>query len=313
MVFLICSLLILNCGQVYGSVSAQHAMGTLELPSPPQRVVALNWTAVEMLLSLDVVPVGVASIKGYRQWQSNHPELPEGITELGSRSQVNLKAIAALKPDLIVGYPWRHRSVYEALSKIAPTALFQQYPMSGEKDFRYFDVMQKNFVQLSRLLDKEEKAHLLIRQMRVDLDNARTRLAETGFTGEQIVIAKAIGMGLGVRVFSPESLAGTIASELGLINRWKTSIPGRDFSHIQLRELAAFQDTHMFMVGGLTDNAQQLTDSSLWPHLPFVKSHKLYSTPQLWSFGGPVSATRMATTITQTLIEQAPQSTGQGL
>ncbi|OZG73142.1 hypothetical protein BTA51_11640 [Hahella sp. CCB-MM4] len=301
---LISSVFLLSYGQVYAAVSATHALGTLELPAPPKRVVALNWTAVEMLLSLDTVPVGAASIKGYRQWQSNHPELPDGVTELGSRSQVNLKAIAALKPDLIVGYPWRHRSAYEALSKIAPTALFQQYPATGEKDFLYFDVMQSNFLQLARLLDKEEEARSLLGQMWDTIAESRKSLTSAGLEGEQIVVAKAIGMGLGVRVFSPESLAGTLTTQLGLKNRWLTSIPGRDFSHIQLRELAGFSDTHVFMVGGLSRNAQQLIDSSLWPHMPFVINDQLYSTEQLWSFGGPVSAMRMADTISWRLIEK---------
>ncbi len=296
-------LLLIN-GQAYSSVRAEHALGTLVVPEPPKRVVALNWTAVEMLLSLDVIPVGAASIKGYRTWQSDHPAIPANVTELGSRSQVNLKAIAALKPDLIVGYPWRHRSVYEALSKIAPTALFQQYPGTGEEGFLYFNVMQSNFLQLAQLLDKEEEARSLLGQMWNSIAESRKNLVKAGLEGEQVVVAKAIGMGLGVRVFSPESLAGTLTRQLGLKTRWLTSIPGRDFSHVQLRELAGFSDTHVFMVGGLSDNAQQLTDSSLWPHMPFVMDGKLYSTEQLWSFGGPVSAMRMADTISRTLIEK---------
>ncbi len=287
---------------------ARSAITIPHLTKVPQRVVALNWTAVEMLLSLDVVPVGAASIKGYRQWQSDHPQLPEGVTELGSRSQVNFRAVAALKPDLIVGYPWRHRSLYPALTKIAPTLLLPQYPQPGDHDFHYFEAMRVNFMTLAKVLHRKDRARALLADMQRSLDKAKQQLHSAGMQGQKVAVAKAIGMGLGVRVFSPESLAGTIAIKIGLQNHWQSHIPGRDFSHIQLRELAEFKDTHVFMVGGLDENAQQLTDSSLWPYLPFVAEHKLSTTPQLWSFGGPVSAIRMAETLTRTLLEVEAQS-----
>ncbi|MCA2422823.1 ABC transporter substrate-binding protein, partial [Vibrio sp. 431] len=81
--------------------SWQHEGGTLTLDEPPKRIVTLNWAATESLLLLDVAPVGVADLTGYRTWVKE-PALPEGIANVGTRVAPSLEAIAELKPDLIV-------------------------------------------------------------------------------------------------------------------------------------------------------------------------------------------------------------------
>ena len=73
------------------------------------RVVTLNWSATEMLLSLGIQPVAMTSKKGYRKWQSNHPEVPDQVLEIGNRAFPNLPTIVQQNPDLIVGYPFATR------------------------------------------------------------------------------------------------------------------------------------------------------------------------------------------------------------
>lgn len=58
--------------------------------------------------------------------------LPPGIQNLGSRTAPNLELLAALKPDLILGYTGFQGRLYPELSRIAPTALYDYLPPEGQ-------------------------------------------------------------------------------------------------------------------------------------------------------------------------------------
>jgi ferric hydroxamate transport system substrate-binding protein len=82
----------------------------------------------ENLLALGIQPVGVADIRGYQKYVNVQPSLAESVVDIGTRQEPSLEAIAQLKPDLILGVELRHQTIYDTLSAIAPTLLFNPYP-----------------------------------------------------------------------------------------------------------------------------------------------------------------------------------------
>ena len=58
------------------------AMPPLAAEETPRRIVSLSWALTEMLVELDVTPVGVADVDGYRQWVGQ-PALPEAVVGVG--------------------------------------------------------------------------------------------------------------------------------------------------------------------------------------------------------------------------------------
>jgi iron complex transport system substrate-binding protein len=58
----------------------------------------------------------------------------QGIKTVGGISELNLEAIAALKPDLILGSKLRANDLYDKLSAIAPTvfSIRPGFPVEGE-------------------------------------------------------------------------------------------------------------------------------------------------------------------------------------
>lgn len=50
----------------------------------PNRIVALEWLPVELLLALGIVPYGVADTINYRLWVSE-PPLPDSVIDVGLR------------------------------------------------------------------------------------------------------------------------------------------------------------------------------------------------------------------------------------
>ncbi|WP_067518665.1 iron-siderophore ABC transporter substrate-binding protein [Endozoicomonas ascidiicola] len=262
----------------------------------PHKIAALNWTQAEMLLTLGVVPAGVTSIKGYKEWQSNTPELPDGVRELGLRTEPGLETIAALKPDLILGYEWRHRRIASELEAIAPTVLFTQYPSSDDIT-NYYLRMQDVFLGVAQLVGKESLAEQKIQEMHAAIDRARIAIEQAGLSGQPVVVGKFVGMGLGLRVYADASMAGALVNELGLKNNWQSALPGRDFTHVDLLKLTTIGDASLIIIGSEPDSLPTMTESPVWQSLPAVREGRVYFLPALWSFGGPLSASRMAAAI----------------
>lgn len=110
----------------------------------PLRVVALEYNLVEMLLALGLTPVGVADLKGYRRWVGLGQQTLFGCVSVGTRQQPSLEAIAALRPDLILGVDFRHQPLLPLLSRLAPTRL-----QASDRTGNGLALMRQDFRQLA--------------------------------------------------------------------------------------------------------------------------------------------------------------------
>ncbi|NWK86005.1 Fe(3+) dicitrate ABC transporter substrate-binding protein [Raoultella terrigena] len=107
------------------AVTVEDLQGQFTLAKTPQRIVVLELSFADALAAVDLSPVGIAD--------DNDPEriLPEVRARLkpwrsvGTRAQLSLEAISALRPDLIVADSSRHRGIYAALRQIAPVLLLK--------------------------------------------------------------------------------------------------------------------------------------------------------------------------------------------
>ncbi len=277
--------------------------GLTEQYQQSPRVIALNWTAAEMLLSLGIQPVGITSKKGYRRWQSDHPKLPDGVVDVGNRAFPSLPLITKLKPELIVGYPFRHARLAEELNTIAPTLLLPQFARFDQDEYRYLQQMRENYLTLAQRLGKAEMARRQLAEMDNELARLREVLLQAELKNKSVVYGKFVGMGYGLRVFSQQSLAASVATRLGLNYTWGTALPGKDFTHLQLEEIHLLNDTALILVREEQARGERMTTSPLWPQHAFVKNGDIYYVPPLWSFGGPVSVIRMARAFTDALME----------
>ena len=109
-----------DAGNVAGEypVTVKHRQGETEIESEPQRIVVMNYSGVDYLVSLGYGDriVGVTSAGAA-------PEILEGFRDkqtIGSFREPDYEAIASLEPDLIV-IGGRTAGTYEQMSEIAPT------------------------------------------------------------------------------------------------------------------------------------------------------------------------------------------------
>jgi iron complex transport system substrate-binding protein len=103
-----------------------HLLGSTEISGRPSRVVALEFSFVQALDALGVVPVGITD--------DNQPKRIEQLlgkkieySSVGTRLEPNLELVSALTPDFIIADNIRHAAIYAQLSAIAPTIVLNSW------------------------------------------------------------------------------------------------------------------------------------------------------------------------------------------
>ena len=116
-------------------VTIAHAFGETTIEEEPRRVVTVGFNEADFALALGVTPVGVRDYLGYdhanRPWAAGL--LPDEPLPTVGDQEIDLEAVAALEPDLILGvYSFIDEETYGLLSEIAPTvAESADFPTGG--------------------------------------------------------------------------------------------------------------------------------------------------------------------------------------
>ncbi|MDQ1128143.1 ABC transporter substrate-binding protein [Microbacterium sp. SORGH_AS_0888] len=184
-----------------------HARGTSEVPTNPARVVTLEPVELDTAVALGVTPVGAAVA-------SNVAGIPaylgvEGVTPVGTVPEPDLEAIAALKPDLILGTESRHAKLYDQLNAIAPTVFMQTQA----------DPWQQNVRLIGEALGKEAQTQELLDAFTARCDEIKQAHPVSGKTANMIRPRDETTLSL----YGPTSFAGSALECVGL------TIPPQDW------------------------------------------------------------------------------------
>ena len=284
----------------------EHALGSLELEGIPERIVVLEWTYAEDLLALDVQPIGVADVEGYRKWVNVEPALSDDVADVGTRQEPSLEAIAALEPDLIIGVQFRHEPIYDELSDIAPTLVFNPYP--GEDGPNQLEEMEQTFLAIAAAVGREEQGQDVLAALDEAYEVARAELEEAGHTGREFVLTQAFTSQdvPQLRLFTDNAMAVQILEAIGLENAWDAGLEQYGFSTVGVEALANVQDVDFFYVVQDDDNVfeNQLRENAVWRNLAFVREERAYPLGgDTWLFGGPLSAELVVDKIVSLLLD----------
>lgn len=281
-------------------IPIEHAYGTVSLPAPARHVVALEYTYVENLLALGMIPVGLADKAGYRQWVGFGADRLDPARDVGTRQEPSLEVIAALKPDLIVGPAFRHGTIFDKLTGIAPTVLFDAYRIGEGGQYRE---MVETFETLARATGRSREAADYLKRLDETLAEAQATLADAGLAGASVLLVQFLPGSPQFRVFTRESVAGAVLERLGLINAWDGDGDRFGFVTVGVEALARFQDSHLVHVAQPDDDTfQRLQNSPIWPRFGFVKNDRVHAlASDTWLFGGPTSAMALAMGITDAM------------
>lgn len=184
-----------------GERTIDHAMGTTEVPGEPERVVVLDSSFLDASLALGITPLGAteaevgAGMPGYLA-----DELPD-IDVVGLTNEPNVEAIAALRPDLILGAKVRHEALYDQLSEIAPT-VFTESSGTNWKD---------GFALTADALGATEEAqeYLADYEARADEIGERVSADGTHLSMVRFLLPDEI------RLYGPDTFSGTVLTDVG--------------------------------------------------------------------------------------------------
>lgn len=178
-----------------------HAMGKTELKSAPKRVVVLDVGEFDNVVSLGVKPVGFAPSEGDAAIPSYLEKDAGSPKSVGTINNLNLEAIAGLKPDLILGSQLRAADKYDELSKIAPTVF------SIRPGFTW----KENYLLNAAALDKTAKA-----KTELAAYEAKAKKLGEDIGPNKPTISMVRYLPDKIRLYAKASFIGTILEDTGL-------------------------------------------------------------------------------------------------
>lgn len=255
-----------------------HAMGSTELKAVPRRVVVLDVGELDNVVSLGIQPVGYAPSEGDQ-------DIPEYLRKdagdpksVGTINNLNLEAINALKPDLILGSQLRAADKYDALSKIAPT-VFSLRPGFTWKE---------NYLLNAAALDKTAEA-------KAKLEAYQAKAAKLGADlGEKKPTVTMLRYLPGkIRLYAGASFIGTVLKDSGIPRPQNQQVEDLavEISPERMDEAAA--DWIFTGVYGAKDKTKRDSAEAnpLWKGLDAVQQGRAQDVPdETWYLGLGVTA-----------------------
>lgn len=183
------------------SYTVEHAMGSTTLEKTPERVVILTNEGTEALLAMGVTPVGAVQSWTGDPWYDHIKDDMKDAKVVGVESQVTLEAIAALKPDLIIGNKMRQEEIYEQLKAIAPTVFAET--LRGD--------WKENFKLYAKAVNKEDKGNEVLAKYDGRISDLKEKIGDK-LSMEVSMVRFMTG---DVRIYHKDTFSGVILNELG--------------------------------------------------------------------------------------------------
>lgn len=263
----------------------------ITLDAPATEVVGLEWGVVENLVSLGVMPVGVADVEGYSHWVSAAP-LDDSVTDVGMRGEPSVDALVGLDPALVIATTDLPANIVTQIEKFVPVLVVR-----GASAKQPIDQMRDNLMLVAEAVGKTQKATVLLDEFDAALAQGARAIQDAGLTGTHFVMADGWMQGstVSIRMFTAGSLVGAVGEELGLENAW-TRKGDPDYG-LALTDVEGLTDLKNVQFIYYTNDAAEenpfvkgLADNAIWKSLPFVEKGDVHRLPDgIWMFGGPLS------------------------
>ncbi|MFJ9081669.1 ABC transporter substrate-binding protein [Streptomyces sp. NPDC102384] len=190
-----------------GSHTVGTAMGDVKVKNLPERVVVLDTAGLDSAITLGVRPVGATRAGSEQALPAYLPaSKTKGITEVGERNSPDLKKIAALKPDLIIGDKAHDGRRYEQLGAIAPTVL------TGAADHAW----KRNFLVHADALGEKARARQVAAKYKQHVAAVTKAVGGAGAAARTEVNVVRFVAGSDIRIYGRRTPTGTILSDVGL-------------------------------------------------------------------------------------------------
>lgn len=292
------------------TLTVRHLHGDLEIPRQPERIVALDEFATELLLALGIKPVGGVHL--YDQWPIAYREQAEGVALIRrTGADVNLEALLALEPDLMIGgIGTEDVTRYEQYSRIAPTLIYREWP--------FYYAWRAILVDLAEIFDKQQEHETFMAMLQTELAGYRERLAPV-FEGETVATLYPGENGVGLNGpgsrdgadgrYRPNVNVAWAYIELGFQpSREVIELGDNYFQEVSYELLPSFEADHLIVMAGVhgsdpTPEYHALLAHPLWESIPAVQKGNAY-TLAADRAGGPLTLLQLLDTFEKVVLER---------
>ncbi|WP_240613518.1 ABC transporter substrate-binding protein [Pueribacillus theae] len=162
-------------GQFPRTINA--ANGEITIEEEPKKIAVVHWGYTDSLLLFDLKSVAVAlpftekqSVLGTESYKPYVDKLDE-LVVVGENSTVNLEALLAYEPDLIIAGNSINEDIEEDLSRIATTIVID------EEETNVWEDWQPLVIKFGEILGQEDVAESYISEYRSRVKDAKEKLA----------------------------------------------------------------------------------------------------------------------------------------
>jgi len=239
--------------------------GDVSIPAVPERVIGIYVSHPEFLVALGVIPVAAPNY--YEDYPTYLQEPFRQVLKIGAGNSLNLEAVLAANPDLILITPGQEKE-YDQLSKIAPTVMLPK-----KSDWR------EQLTDMAEVLGRQQEAEQALQQYDRKTSEAKDKLKS--ITGDGTVIYLTL-LGKQMMIYGENSARGKVLyQELGL--RQVAAYPsGEATLPLSMETLPEYDADYILLT--LDGEAEEvktqyeaLLQSSLWKNMKAVKNSRVYT------------------------------------
>lgn len=154
------------------TVTIEHNLGTVEVPKNPQRVVVLDYSALENLDYIGVKPVAIPKLAVPKHLSKYKDDA--SITDVGSVVEVDLEKINEVNPDLII-IGGRLADFYDQLSAIAPVITANVIDTDN-----FVGALGKNLKDLGVIFSKEAEFDEALAKIEGRIEEVKSKVENDG-------------------------------------------------------------------------------------------------------------------------------------
>ncbi|NET39343.1 MAG: iron-siderophore ABC transporter substrate-binding protein [Cyanothece sp. SIO1E1] len=231
-----------------------HDLGDTQVCGQPQKLIALAPNILELLLALEIQPIGYADYFALPDRVFDQPAkqilyLGDRITSqpsnVGTWGNPSLEAIVKLKPDLILTSDPNSQNEYALLSQIAPTLVF---------NYTVDDDWQRQLRTIANATGLTEQAEQVIAAHKQKLTEMGKTLQPIAQSYPKVLLLASSGIGQNLGVEGGDSHCGGILQDLGFQMVLPPSLAQQQRGGVISLEILPQLDADLILMTAWNDN-----------------------------------------------------------
>lgn len=246
-----------------GTITVTDARGELKLDQVPERIVVMDFSFTDMLVSLGVQPVGIADDGTPELFMDEVKDKLGAYTSVGSRYEPNIEVISSLHPDLIIVDINKHAAALDQMENIAPLLVLDDFQADYEQ-------MLKNFALVATAVGKEDEGSKRLAEHEQLVAEAKSKLV-----GANLKALPAVVNPTGFFGHSDHSYTGSIVKLLGFTD---PLINEKSYPELTLEQLSELNPQVLFLMPTAeTTIVNEWEKNPLWGGIEAASSQRIFT------------------------------------